>query len=150
MTKLFMKLDEREDRIIGRISSILYIVTLFSLIGIQLYRQFVLDQAQEEWNDIAILIAFNVIVWIGSLMYVSGVFNPRFVRTRYLVIGFVGFVVLGLAFTLFKYAVLLDQTLNMSMVVDSGATVLIISSILTGFWGILGYLGSKRVENQIQ
>jgi hypothetical protein len=150
MTKQFMKPDERENRIVGRISSILYFVTLFSLIGIQLYRQFVLDQAMEEWNDIAILIAFNAIVWVGSLMYVSGTFNPRVVRARYLIIGFAGFVVLGLAFTLFKYAVLLDQTLNMSMIVDSGVTVLIVSSILTGFWGILGYLGNKRIENQIQ
>jgi hypothetical protein len=110
----------------------------------------VLDQAIEEWNDIAILIAFNVIVWIGSIMYVGGAFNPKVVKTRYLVIGFASFVMLGLGFTLFKYEVLLDQTLNMSMVVDSGATVLIVSAILTGFWGILGYLGSKRIEKQIQ
>jgi len=33
------------------------------------YRQFALRQPNEEWNDIAIIITFNVIVWLGAVLY---------------------------------------------------------------------------------
>lgn len=143
-------MDEREKGVLRQISFFLYIITLFSLIGIQLYRQFVLDQPNEEWNDIAILIVFNVIVWIGALLYLSGGLNPQRVKLPYLLIGFAGFVVLGLAFTLFKYAVLLGQTLGGQEILDAFLVVLKISALLTGFWGVLAYLGSRRIERQIQ
>lgn len=150
MSKRFLKLDERENRIVRRISSVLYIVTLYSLIGIQLYRQFVLNQPSEEWNDIAILISINAIVWIGSLLYLSGIVNPQVVRIRYLIFGFTGFVLLGLAFTIFKYSILLEQTLSVRQLLDTFFTVLKISAVLIGFWGFLAYLGNKRMEKRIR
>lgn len=150
MSKQFSKIDEREKRIVRRVSSVLYILTLYSLIGFQLYRQFVLNQPSEEWNDIAILISINAIVWIGSVLYLSGVFNPKVVRMRYLIVAFTGFVILGLAFTIFKYSVLLDQTLSMRQILDTGFIVVKISALLTGFWGILAYLGNKRIEKRIR
>ena len=149
MSKQFWKFDERGNRIFRQISSVLYMVTLYALIGIQLYRQFVLNQPSEEWNDIAILIAINAIVWVGSLLYLSGVFNPKVVRIRYLMIGFTGFVIIGLVFTIIKYSVLLDQTLSMSLIVDSFFMVLKISALLIGLWGLLAYLGNKRMEKRI-
>ena len=150
MSKQIIKLDERGNRIFRKISSVLYIVTIYSLIGFQLYRQFVLNQPQEEWNDIAILISINAIVWVGSLLYLSGVVNPRVVRMRYLIIGFTGFVIIGLVFTIIKYSVLLDQTLSMSLILDSFFMVLKISALLIGFWGLLAYLGNKRMEKRIR
>ena len=150
MSKQFSKIDEREKRIVRRVSSFLYILTLYSLIGFQLYRQFVLNQPSEEWNDIAILISINAIVWIGSVLYLSGVFNPKVVRMRYLIVAFTGFVILGLAFTIFKYSVLLDQTLSMRQILDTGFMVVKISALLTVFWGILAYLGNKRIEKRIR
>ena len=149
MSKQSFKLDERGNRIVRQISTILYILTIFSLIGFQLYRQFVLDQPSEEWNDIALLITFNVIVWLGSLLYLSGVVNPKVIRMRDLIIGFTVFVIIGLAFTIFKYAVLLGQTLSKSQIVDIFVTVIAISAVLTAFLGLLAYLGSKRMENRI-
>lgn len=118
MIKHSVTLDERGKRILRQTSTILYIITIYSLIGIQLYRQFVLNQPSEEWNDIALIISFNVIVWIGSMLYLSGVVNPKAVKLRYIIIGFTGFVLIGLAFTIFKYSVLLDQTLSMRKVFD--------------------------------
>jgi hypothetical protein len=150
MSKRFVKLDERGNRIVRQISTILYIVTLYSLIGVQLFRQFVLNQPSEEWNDIAILISFNVIVWLGALLYLSGDINPTDVKIRYLIIGFSGFVILGLAFTIFKYAVLLDQTLSMIQVLDYFFLVIKISAVLIAFWGLLAYLGNRRMEKRIR
>jgi hypothetical protein len=150
MSKQLFKTDERGKHIARQISTIMYIITIYSLIGFQLYRQFALNQPSEEWNDIAILISFNVIVWLGSLLYFSGVFNPKVVRIRYIVIGFTGFVILGLAFTIFIYTVLLGQTLSIKQITDYFFTVLKISALLVAFWGFLAYLGSKRVEKQIK
>ena len=149
MSKQSFKLDERGKRIARQVSTILYIITLYSLMGFQLYRQFVLNQPSEEWNDIAVLISFNVIVWIGSLLYLSGVVNPRVVRVRYLIIGFFGFVMIGLAFTIFKYSVLLDQTLSMRQILDYFFTVLQISALLVGILGLLAYFGNRRLEKRI-
>lgn len=149
MSKQIFNWDERENRIVRQISTILYIITLFSLIGFQLYRQFVLNQVSEEWNDIAILISFNVIVWLGSLLYLSGVVNPKVVRMRYILIGFSGFVMLGLAFTVFKYSVLLGQTLSMRQILDSFFIVVKISALLVVFLGSLAYLGNRMMEKRL-
>jgi len=149
MSKQIFNLDERGNRIVRKISTILYIITLFSLIGFQLYRQFVLNQASEEWNDIAILISFNVIAWLGSLLYLSGVVNPKVVKMRYILVGFSGFVMLGLAFTVFKYSVLLDQTLSMRQILDSFFMVLKISALLAVFLGSLAYFGNRMMEKRL-
>jgi hypothetical protein len=150
MSKRLFKLDERGNRIVRQISTILYVITLYSLIGFQLYRQFVLNQPSEEWNDIAIIISFNAIVWLGSLLYLSGDVNPKVIRMRYLILGFAGFVIIGLAFTIFKYSVLLDQTLSMRQILEYFFMVLKISALLTAFWGLLAYLGNKRMEKRIR
>ena len=150
MTKHSFSLDERGKSILRQTSTILYIITIYSLIGFQLYRQFVLNQPSEEWNDIALIISFNVIVWIGSLLYLSGVVNPKAVKLRYIIIGFTGFVLLGFAFTIFKYSVLLDQTLSMRQIHDYFLTVLKISAILVVFWGLLALLGNRRIEKHLK
>jgi len=62
--------------IILRICTVLYVLTLASLIVTQLYRQFVLDQATQKWQDIANIIAFNVIVLLGSVLCLGGT-SPR-------------------------------------------------------------------------
>ena len=150
MTKHSFTLDERGKHILRQTSTILYIITIYSLIGFQLYRQFVLNQPSEEWNDIALIISFNVIVWIGSLLYLSGVVNPKAVKLRYIIIGFTGFVLLGFAFTIFKYSVLLDQTLSMRQIHDYFLTVLKISAILVVLWGLLALLGNRRIEKHLK
>lgn len=149
MNKGFFALDERGSQLVRQISTILYYLTLLALIGIQLYRQFVLQQPTEEWNDIAILIAFNAIVWIGLLLYLSGVVNPGTVKVRHLIIGFAVFVAVGLAFTIFKYAVLLGQPLGSGEIWDIFLTVFLVSAGLTCLWGILAFLGSRRIEKKI-
>jgi len=87
----------------------MYLLTIFSLIVIQLYRQFVLHQPQEAWNDIAMLLTVNILVLLGLTLYLTGVINPRKIKLRYLIAGYALFVLVGFLFTIFKYAVLLGQ-----------------------------------------
>ena len=60
-----LRLDERNINTICRVCSIMYGITWLALAGILLYRQFVLGQSVEEFNDIAMLFTFNVIFAIG-------------------------------------------------------------------------------------
>ena len=150
MSKRFLNLDERGMSIVRRISTGLYVITLYSLVAVQLYRQFALHQPKEEWNDIAIIITFNVIVWLGAVLYLTGLVNPKNIKLRYLVAGFIGFVLIGFAFTVFKYSVLLQQRLVMRHVLDILLTVIKISAFLVISWGLIAYLGNLRMEKQIK
>jgi hypothetical protein len=143
-------LDEREMNVFRRVCTTLYIITLFSLIGMQLYRQFVLSQSHQEWEDIAILITVNVVVLLGSLLYLGGGFNPKKIRLRYLIAGYLGFVLVGLVFTIYKYAVLLKQTVGLTEILEYFCIVLVISGILFLGWGVIAYLGSRRLDRQIE
>ena len=150
MSKRFLNLDERGMGIMRQISTVLYVITLYSLVAVQLYRQFALHQPNEEWNDIAIIITFNVIVWIGAVLYLTGLVNPKKMKMRSLIAGFIGFVLIGFAFTVFKYSVLLHQRLVMSHVVDYLLTVIKISAFLVITWGLIAYLGNLRMEKRIE
>lgn len=150
MSRPRFNLDERETRTLRQVSSVLYVITLYALIGLQLYRQFVLKQPRQEWNDLALLIAFNVIAWLGALLYLGGDIHPGQVRLRPVLIGFAGFVVIGSAFTFFKYAVLLGQALSLPQMLDIFLTVVTISALLAALLGLVAYLGYRRMEKRIQ
>jgi len=127
----------------------MYLITIFSLIVIQLYRQFVLHQPQEAWNDIAMLLTANILVLLGLTLYLTGGINPRKIKLRYLLIGYALFILVGFLFTIFKYAVLLGQDINLAQVWDILSTVVIISGILVLALGLLAYLGNRRIDKQI-
>ena len=150
MHKPPFNLDEREMNDFRNICTIMYIITLFALMSIQLYRQFVLYQPQQEWNDIAMLMTINVIVLLGAVLYLTGAVNPKKIRRSYLIAGYVGFVLLGFAFTVFKYTVILGQQIGLVQVWDYLLTVILISGVLAFALGILAYLGSRRIDKQIE
>ncbi|MFC1879717.1 hypothetical protein ACFLZW_07350 [Chloroflexota bacterium] len=143
-------LDEREQNVYRSLITGLYFITLTVLIAMQLYRQFALDQPMEQWNDIALLIAFNVLFLLGGGLYLSGALNLRNIKARYIVIGYAAFVLIGLLFTIFKYAILKGQDVGLEQIWDYFLIVAPITAVLSIFWGLLGYLGHRRVEKQIE
>jgi hypothetical protein len=149
MDKRIFNLDEREFNVFRSLCTLMYLITIISLIIIQLYRQFVLHQPQEAWNDIAILLTGNILILLGLTLYLIGGINPRKIKLRYLLTGYALFVLIGFLFTIFKYAVLLGQDINLLEVWDSLSTVVIISGILMVALGLLAYLGNLRIDKQI-
>jgi len=143
-------LDEREQNVYRSLITRLYFITLTALIVMQLYRQFALDQPMEQWNDIALLITFNVLFLLGGGLYLSGALNLRKIKARYIVIGYAAFVLIGLLFTIFKYALLLGQDVGLEQIWNYFLIVAPITAVLLIFWGLLGYLGHRRVEKQIE
>jgi len=143
-------LDEREQNVYRSLITRLYFITLTVLIAMQLYRQFALDQPMEQWNDIALLITFNVLFLLGGGIYLSGALNLRKIKARYIMIGYAAFVLIGLLFTIFKYALLLGQDVGLEQIWNYFLIVAPITAVLLIFWGLLGYLGHRRVEKQIE
>jgi hypothetical protein len=150
MSKRPFHFDEREMDTFRRICTAMYILTIIALIGIVNYRQFVLGQPHQQWDDIAMLMTINVIVLLGSVLYLTGTVNPKKIRLIYILAGYIGFVLVGFAFTIFKYTVLLGQELTLTEVWSSLLTVIKISGILLLLLGILAYIGSRRMEKLIE
>jgi hypothetical protein len=150
MKNIFIKLDERDLNIFRKICTTLYLITIYTLIGIVSYRQFVLHQPNEEWNDIAMLLTVNILATLGAYFYITGVVDIRRFKIHHVLIGFAGFVAFGLAFTLFKYGVILGQDLNWGDVWEFLGIVVKISGILALGLALLAYLGSRRIEKQIE
>jgi hypothetical protein len=150
MNKKFSIIDERELDTFRKICTIMYIITIFAMIGIVSYRQFVLDQPHQQWDDVAMLLTLNVIVMLAAFLYLTGSIIPTKIKIHYLIIGYVGFVLLGFAFTLFKYAILEGMRVDLVFAFDKLKTILSISGILVLVWGLLAYFGSKRLEKQIE
>ena len=149
MNRKALNLDERTIKIILKICAILYAITIYSLIGVMSYRQFVLHQAVREFEDMAIIVTFNVLAMIGSALYFIGGFAIKKAILRWIITGYVGFVLFGFAFTIFRYTVLLDQELGLNQIVGYFFTVLKITGILIIVGCLLAYLGNRRTEKQI-
>jgi len=98
----------------------------------------------------AIIVSFNVLAMIGSALYFAGGFAIKKSRLRWIIAGYVGFVLFGFAFTIFRYSVLLDQELSLNQVVGYFLTVAKITGILVIVGCLLAYLGNRRTEKQIE
>jgi len=95
------------------------------------------------------LLTANILFLFGLTLYLIGAINPREFKLRYLLVGYALFVLVGFLFTIFKYAVLLGQEINLLQVWDSLSTVVIISGVLMLALGLLAYLGNRRIDKQI-
>ena len=150
MNKKIPMFDEREMDVFRKICTTMYIITIFALIGIVSFRDFVLDQPHQQWDDIAMLMTINVIVMIGALLYLNGNVNPTKIKIRYIVAGYVGFVLFGFAFTIFKYSVLEGLKIDLAFAFDTLKIILMISGLLVLGWSLLAYFGSKKIEKKIE
>jgi hypothetical protein len=150
MTKKSFKLDERDLNIFRKVCTTFYLITIYTLIGIVSYRQFVLHQPMEEWNDIAMLLTINILAALGAYLYITGGVDIRKFKLRHMLIGFAGFVVFGFTFTIIKYAIILGQDLSWGDVWSSLWIVIRISGLLALGLGLLAYLGNQRIEKQIE
>lgn len=144
------KLDERDLDVFRKVSTVLYLLTLYSLIGVLFYRQFVLHQSLREWNDIALIVTINVFAFLGALLFIGGGVRLQKIRIQYIVFGFFGFVAFGLAFTVFKYGILLGQDLNWGDVWGYLYLIVRISALLALGLGVIAFLGNRRIEKQIE
>ena len=100
-----------------------------------------LAEATAIFFTVPLLVALLSIVFLGE--------RADWGRLIAVLIGFAGFVAIGLSFTIIKYAVILGQDLSWGDVWNFLWIVIKISGLLALGLVLLAYLGSRRIEKQI-
>lgn len=137
-------LDERNRSVIGKIATILYFFTIYFLVGDMLYRQFVLHQSPQQFEDIAVLVTINVLSFIALVFFFGGVSVGK-VSFSKLIVGYILFVIVGLGFTVFKY-----RRQPFDFLVDKAVIVVTISAALFALVTLVAYIGKQKIERSIE
>ena len=148
MKKSPFKLDERNKHVIKRVFTIMYLLNLISLTFIVNYRQFVLGQNIDQFTDIANVLVFNIVVGFAAVLYLGGITFPK-IKITTAILFYLGFVILGIAFTLTKYGVFYDVTLSFEFILDKVIIIAAICAILVVIFLLFGYLGKKKIEKEL-
>lgn len=144
MRKTGFPLDERNRAIIGRICTILYLITIYSLMGDMMYRQIVLHQNPRQFEDIAIIFTANVLGFIALILYFGGVTAGKF-SFKNIIAGYFVFLALGMTFTMIKYRDCLSTCF-----LNSAVIVFTICTLMTAAVVVIAYMGKRRIDREIE
>ena len=135
--------DERTVSIIQKACTVLYFLTITAL-GIDLVvREFVLGLPVSGYDDLAMIFTANVLLFIGAVLYWGGVTVPR-IRAAWLAAIYVAWVVVGTAFTAFKYG-----TTSFGGILGHLKIVASILGIMVAAYALLAYAGNRKTERKI-
>lgn len=147
--KSFLNMDERNKQVAYKVIAVLYFITIISIQGMIIYRQFVLGQEISNFEDLAIIATINSLFLISALLY-FGAIPIRNLSVKSILLYFVIFVVLGSLFTYAKYNIFKSPGLSIVQLFDKMIIVVTIIGIIMGFWILLSYLGKKRLDKEIE
>jgi hypothetical protein len=143
MSSLFSKLDEREKGIFYKVSSIMYFITVYALIAALLYRDFILGQSTGEFNDIAIIVTFNVLGFVSLLFYLGGVSFKKLKPLTILVL-YLGLVAVGTVFN-----ILTKPLRSFGAIVDNLLIIAPISVGIIGLYVLFAYAGKRKIDKDM-
>lgn len=126
----------------------MYFINVLVLAFLLIHRQFVLHQSVKEFTDFANLLVFNAIVAIAAILYLGGISFPKF-RFRTLLLIYIIFVTIGFLFTMFKYSILLNQSLSVNEILEKLLIVIVICALFVFVYGLFAYLGYRKIEKDI-
>jgi len=141
--------DERGKEVVRKVCTTMYGLTLTALIGTMFFRQFVLGQAVRQFEDIAIIVTANALVLVVAVLYLGGIVVQKF-KPKYIVTGYVLYIVIGFSFTFIKYRVLTTPPLSIGATFGKLSTVVIICGLITALFVLFAYLGKRRVERDLE
>lgn len=147
--KRFLNMDERNRNIAFRVIAIMYFLTILSLQGIAIYRQFVLGQDISDFEDVAIVLTVNSLFLIAALLY-FGAIPLQKIKIRTILAGYGLILVLGSIFIYLKYNVFLKDGLSLSALFDKFIIVAAVSGLLVLFWVLLSVMGKRRLEKELE
>ena len=142
-------MDERNKKIAYKVIAVMYFLTIISMQGIVLYRQFALGQKMSDYEDIAILMTINSLFLISALIY-FGALPIRKLKIKNIILYYLILVVMGSAFTYLKYNVFQSPGLSFEQLFDKLIIIISIIGLIMGFWILLTYLGKKRIERELE
>lgn len=142
-------MDERNKQIAYRIMSVMYLLTILTMQGIVLYRQFALGQELQEFEDIAILMTVNTLFLVSALLY-FGAIPIRKLKVKSILLIYLLLVVLGSLFTVVKYNVFGGAALSFSQLFDKLIIVYAVTGLILLFFIIFSILGKRRMDRELE
>ena len=142
-------MDERNKKIAYKVIAVMYFLTIISIQGIVLYRQFALGQEMSDFEDIAIIMTINSLFLISALLY-FGAIQIRRLKIKSILLIYVVFVFLGTLFTYVKYNIFQTPGLSIEQIFDKLIVVISIIGLIMGFWILLSILGKNRIDKEIE
>ena len=142
-------MDERNKKIAYKVITVMYFLTIITMQGIVLYRQFVLGQEMSDFEDIAILMTINSLFLISALIY-FGALPIRKLKIWNIILYYLIFIIMGSIFTYLKYNVFQSPGLSFAQLFDKLIIIISIIGLIMGFWILLTYLGKKRIERELE
>jgi len=137
-------IDERNKEIFMKICTFLYVVTIYMMIGIILYRQIFLHQDSSQFNDIAMIMSINVILAIAAVLYFGGLSFKK-VRIGVALGFYLLMVVLGTVVSVIKYGLS-----DLAFLFDKFLINAAIAAILVSLWYGLAWLGKRRQDKELE
>ena len=142
-------MDERNKLIAYKVIAIMYFLTILAIHGDVLYRQFVMGQELEQFEDIAIIMTFNSLFLISALLY-FGAIPIRKIKIKTILWGYIIFVVMGFLFTYFKYNIAQSPGLSIDALLHKFGIVAAVTGIISLFFVVFSFLGKRREEKELE
>jgi len=147
--KPFMNMDERSKQIAYRIMSIMYLLTIFAMQAVVIYRQFVLGQELSDFEDIAIIMTVNSLFLISALLY-FGAIPIRKLKIKSILLVYLLLIFLGSLFTYAKYNIFAGPGLSFKQLFDKLIIVFAITGIIMLFFILFSILGKRKMEKELE
>ena len=122
-------MDERNKKIAYKVIAIMYFLTYFAIVGILLYRQFVLGQELSDYEDIAIILTINSLFLISALLY-FGAIPIRRLKVKSILLIYIVLVVFGSLFTYARYNIFQSPGLSYKQLFDKFIIVVTITGLI--------------------
>jgi hypothetical protein len=122
----------------------LYLLTIFALWIDVCWRQFIVGQPLAEFADLAALMAANIFLFIGAVLYYGGVAIPQIRMSAVLIMYFVCLAV-GTGVTYLKY-----HMSSPGEIFERIVLVAAIAGIVVLLYVLAAYFGSKKVDREIE
>ncbi len=142
-------MDERNKQLALRIVSKMYFLTILALVGIVMYRQFILKQDLSDFEDIAIIMTINSLFLIGALFY-FGAIPFRKLKIKRILLIYLLVVFLGSLFTYIKYNILYSEGLSLQQLFDKLFIIIVITGLIMAFFILLAILGKRKIDKEIK
>lgn len=142
-------MDERSRQIAQRTMSVMYITTIVSLQLMILYRQLILKQPTEEFEDMAILATVNSLFLVTGLLF-FGAIPIQKIKIKAILFFYFLILILGSLFTWVKYQIIADVPLSNSAIIEKISIVASITGIIVLFWVLFSWLGKRKMDKELE
>ena len=142
-------MDERTKLIAYRVIAVMYLITIFAMQCVIMYRQLALDQDIHMYEDFAIIFVVNVVFLISALLYFGAIPIQKLSLKAIALIYFL-IIVFGSIFTYLRYNVFGSANLSFEQLVDKFLIILAISGLLLLFFVIFSLLGKWRMNKELK